>query len=278
MGAGQTLNDGGERGFALLRDLSQALTRLTRIPVPDAGSFADDEGDGRGRIVWAYPVIGALIGAAGGIAYALLYAAGLPALLAAIVALCCLVAVSGAAPENSLVRCAERLAEAGTLGGATATGPLGTVGIITLVLSLAARAGAMAAIAEPMAVAAALVAAGTLSQAAVVVSMHFVPPAADEAVIDYEFEDDEGTEVPGARPASGTMMAAALIAIVIAALVLPFGTGGAIVAACVGGGAVTALAWREAGGYTKDMLGTAQQIAEIAVLVVLAAVAGQGDG
>ncbi len=231
-----------ERGLALLRDLSACLSQLTRIPVPGSTALGTTAAT---RSVWAFPIIGAVLGAIGGGVYTIGALAGLTPALAALAGIGCLIAVTGARNEKLLVQAADRFGLSET---------------IVLMLLLGARVGTLAAIAQPTAVAASLVAALSLSLAAGVAVRHYAADA---------WYDDPGGETN--RPSSGIVLAAALIAIVMSALVLPFGAGAAIIAACLCGAGLAYAVRREVTGDATVLADAVQPVTEIAVLVVLAA-------
>lgn len=249
--------DDNDGRLVLLEDLSAGLARLTCISVPGS---SPDRLPGRGA--WANPVIGAFLGAASGAIYAIGFAAGLTPFLAAVLAVACLIAVTGARNERALTVASERLAEllTPTLSRDTGAGVGGTVAIV---LSLGARVGALAAIVDPVAVTAAMVTALALSLSAVVAVDHYSPDA-----------DEDEYGAPLAPTGPGIVLAGALIAIVIAVLVLPFGAGAAIIAASLCGVGLVYAARRRIDMETDEILGATQPLIEVVVLVVLAASAG----
>ena len=157
-----------------LADIAVAVGFLTRLPVPGAG--------GAGRLAAAagwFPLVGAGVGAVGaGVAAAALWA-GFGPWLAAVFAVGAQAALTGALHEDGLADAADGL------GGRDRAarlrimrdGAVGSYAAVTLVLALAARIGAIAAHAEGGAPAAALVASGAVSRAAMVAAMRGMPPA-----------------------------------------------------------------------------------------------------
>ncbi len=247
--------DDNNRRLALLEDLSAGLARLTRIPIPGSGRSPE-------RGAWANPVIGAFLGAASGAVYAIASVVGLTPFLAAVLAVACLIVVTGARNERALVTASERLAEVLASTASRDSGG-GVAGTVAMVLFLGARVGALAAIGDPAVVTAAMVTALALSLSAVVAVAHYSP----------ESEEDE-FEPESARTGSGTVLAAALIAIVIAALVMPSAAAAGIIAACLCGVGLVYGARRRIDLETDEILGATQPFVEIAVLVVLAAAVG----
>ena len=87
--------------------------------------------------------------------------------------------------------------------------------------------------------------------------------------LDYARKD--GLAVNAGRPDFATAAIAAALALVIALLALPLVE--ALYAAAVATVCTTSMAWlaqRQIGGQTGDVLGSAEQLAETAILVLLA--------
>ena len=250
---------------AWLQDLEQAITLLTRLPV--ARFWAHDgagEPPSAARASRCYPLVGALVGLIASLALFAGAWLGLPALLAALLAVALAVLVTGALHEDGLADVAD-----GFGGGRDRAAKLaimrdsriGSYGVIALVLSLSLRAGALAAIAEPAAAATALIAAQGLSRGGLATIMAVLPPARDD-----------GLAARVGRPAGGDALAALAITMALAFLLLagPWAVA-SLLALLVGQAALAVLARRQIGGYTGDVLGAAQQLGEVVVLVVLAA-------
>jgi adenosylcobinamide-GDP ribazoletransferase len=238
----------------LLRDCKVALAFLTRLPMREEPPWG--AADLAASVPW-FPVVGAAIGLAGGLAYGLAVWLGLPPLPAAAVALVATIWATGALHEDGLADVADGL------GGRTRKDKLaimrdpriGSYGALALVLALLARAGAIAAVAEPSAVAAALVAAGAGSRAALPAVMAALPPARLD-----------GLAVSAGRPHPLRATAAILIAALLALILLGGAAPAALTAGALGALAVALLVRRQIGGYTGDVLGAVQQLAEIGVL------------
>jgi len=213
---------------------------------------------------WAFPVVGALAGLAGGLAFAAAMALGLGAWLAAIVAIAVQLRLTGALHEDALADVAD-----GIGGGATRARKLaimrdsrvGAFGVVALVLALAARLAALATLAEPGAALAALIAAGALSRAAIAPVMAWLPPARAD-----------GLGAAAGRPDRAGLCATGAIAVLIALILLGPGAALLAFAAAAGGAAwIAGLARRHLGGQTGDVLGAAQQAAEVAALMAVVA-------
>jgi adenosylcobinamide-GDP ribazoletransferase len=134
---------------------------------------------------------------------------------------------------------------------------IGTFGALALGLALALRGSAVAEIADPVLVLATLAAAGAASRALMAALMHMLAPARRD-----------GLAFEAGRPRQRDAGTAGAIAVLASLLLLHWTTvlagvaAAAVVAAAVGG-----LAKRRLGGQTGDVLGAAQQAAEIAFLL-----------
>ena len=240
----------------LIHDCKVALAFLTRLPVRERRAWFDAD---LAASVPLFPVVGALIGVAGAIGYALAAWLGLPPWPAAAIALATTIWLTGALHEDGLADVAD-----GFGGGRTREDKLrimhdprvGSYGAIALVLVLLARAGALAALAAPWAVGAALVAAGAASRAALPAVMVALPNARADGVA-------AGAGRPHPLRAAAAVLAAALIATVLLGPAAP----AALLGGAAGGLAVALLARRQIGGYTGDVLGAVQQLTEIGVLL-----------
>jgi adenosylcobinamide-GDP ribazoletransferase len=240
-----------------------ALGLLTRLPVPVNGDRAMARG---AAAAWAYPLAGAVVGGLGGAVHWFAVALGLPPTVAAGLTLAALVVITGALHEDGLADTAD-----GLWGGWTPARRLeimrdsriGTYGVVALVLSLGLRAGALAALPGPAALPA-LIACGALSRAAMVTVWAALPPARRDGL-------SAGTGRPDPRAAAlGLALALSIAATLCGAPGMV-----AALAALAGAGLIGAIARAKIGGQTGDILGAAQQVAEIAALVVLVALLGR---
>lgn len=241
-------------------DILLAAGFLTRLPLPRLGG-----GGGRplAEAVRVFPLIGLALGLGAGLVYGLAAGIGLPPMLSAVAALAVLIAATGALHEDGLADSADGL------GGATVKTKLaimrdhhiGAYGVIALGLGLIARVAALAALADPALVLAALATAGAASRAAIPAVMLRLPCARGDGLASEAGKPGQRDVIIGAAAAFIVAVVALEFTAALAALI--FGAAAAF--------AVAAFARRQIGGYSGDTLGAVQQAAEIAILFTLAA-------
>lgn len=240
-------------------DLRVAAAFFTRLPFPHQAEAA---GESLARALRAAPLVGLAVGLLGGGAFALARALGLAPLVSALLALASMAALTGALHEDGLADLADGLAgrEAGERLAIMRDSRTGVFGTLALFFSLGLRAGALAQIGSSGAVAAALAAAAAVSRGLMPLMILWLEPARRDGL----------AAMLGTPPQEVLATAAALGA--IAALIL-LGPGAGVAALALGLAAlfgVATLAEHRLGGYTGDVLGAAQQVGEIAVLLVAA--------
>jgi len=227
-----------------------ALVFLTRLPVRLGG----EAGPLAAAMRW-FPLVGAGIGAF----VALIYWAAhswLPVGPAALLALAAGMLLTGALHEDGLADCAD-----GFGGGNSRDDKLrimkdsaiGSYGALALIMSVALRAGAIAAIEDDRSVLKALVATHAVARAVLPVAMVLLPPASDS-----------GVAAAAGRPGWTDIGLAVFTALAVAAVLVPQVLLGLV--------AVIAFLWlvkRQLGGYTGDVLGAAEQVAETAALLAV---------
>jgi adenosylcobinamide-GDP ribazoletransferase len=237
-----------------------AVGFFTRIPVgaPFAADWhLADAG-------WAFPLVGAGIGAVAGFVFVAAQLIGLGDWLPALLAMLAGLLLTGAIHEDGLADAAD-----GLLGGPDRESKLaimrdsrhGTYGILAIVMSIGLRAAALAQIGEAVHAGLALVAAHAASRAMLPSVMRALPPARGD-----------GLGAAAGRPRVAAAIAAAVIAVGIGLAALgPLRGAVALGCSAVAVFAAAAFARRQIDGYTGDVLGAFQQIGEIVIL--LAAVA-----
>ncbi|WP_099866707.1 adenosylcobinamide-GDP ribazoletransferase [Pararhizobium haloflavum] len=253
---------------AFITDIARAVAFLSRLPVP-AGFFVGD--DGRlTRVVRAFSLAGLIIALPQALAAAALMVIAAPDLVSAVLVLFVLVLTTGSLHEDGLADTADGLGAGGDRERALAVmkdSRTGVYGVVALVLTLALRAAALAAlfaILPPTALVLVLFAAACLSRAAMVWHWHMLPSARTTGVAAAAGRPD-----PGAARlalASGIVIAGSLIVLAmgpVASLVL-------LAAAALALFSFTSRTRRRLGGHTGDTIGACQQIVETACLVCLA--------
>ncbi|MDH3236832.1 MAG: adenosylcobinamide-GDP ribazoletransferase [Alphaproteobacteria bacterium] len=259
-----------KQGFAPLWSLGVAFAFLTRLGFLSGRIVGGGDKPGRtiakgdlARAGWAFPFVGLVVGTVGGGVCAGALALALPPLLAAILGVAAMVLLTGALHEDGLADVADGF------GGAfereaklkiMRDSRIGTFGVVALFLVLAGRLAAVAAIEAPLAAGLGIVAAAVLSRATMVWLMAFMPPARES-----------GLGAEAGRPGALTAGIAAVITVALAVAALgPLGGAIGCVAAAVVAALFAGLAMRQIGGSTGDVLGAAQQLTEVAVLVAAA--------
>lgn len=244
-------------------DLGFMLSHLTRLPAPDN---AHAEFPGRlTRAARANPLVGIIVGVIGGAAYAIAAWLGLPPLVAATIAVVATILATGAYHEDGLADTCDGFGGAFEREKKLAImhdSRHGSFGVIAIVASLLLRVGAIAAIAEPGAVFAALIAAHAVARA-------FLPAA----MLWGTTARTDGQGFQAGKPDPVATWTALAIAGVVALIALGFAAIPALIASALAAVAMMALARRQIGGYTGDVLGATEQFAEIALLLTLAAIA-----
>ena len=247
-----------------MRGLPAAISLLTRLPLrirtqQPASALAS-------AVPWL-----PLVGAAVGLVVAGAYSLGLmafPRLVAAALAVAVGIALTGALHEDGLGDTADAIA-----GGSTPEERLrilrdprlGTYGVCAVGISILIRVVAVASL-GPWDAAAALVAANALGRAAAVGLLGALSPAAGDGLGASYAEAVKPGQVAVGIAAGGALGSAAL-----GILGLPAALGAAIAATVTG-----VLAKRKIGGLTGDILGAAEQAAEIVILLLAASAATEG--
>jgi adenosylcobinamide-GDP ribazoletransferase len=242
---------------ARAHDLSVSVLFCTRLPLARSRPFADGE---IARAAWAFPLAGVVVGIIGAVIYVVAARAGVPPWPAAALAVAATLIVTGALHEDGLADTADGF------GGATRDTKLammrdsriGTYGVCALILSFLLRVGAIASLADPAAVAAALIGANAAARALPPLLMFFLPPARNDGLSHAAGAPTRETAAAGA--ALGFLILLGCVGFAPAAVT-------AIVLAIVFA-IVTRLSAAQIGGQTGDVCGAVEQVGEIAVLVV----------
>ncbi len=245
----------------LVRDLAFCLVFFTRLPVPVPVSIAEAR---LATSIWAVPLAGLAVALLSAAVYALASALSLGPAAAAGLALAASALVTGCLHEDGLADVAD-----GFGGGRDREQKLdimrdsriGTYGACALAFSLLLRWSALAAIADPAAVLAALAASHAAARAILPGFMHAVPPARAG-----------GLSANAGAPAFGGALAAATLGVI--ALFVCLGPTTGFVALALLSLAALAMGWlcrRQVGGQTGDVLGALEQGGEVVVLLTVVA-------
>lgn len=245
---------GNDKIIQLPADLWEACALLTRLPLPDHAA--------RGaQAAWAYPLAGVVIGvvamALGWIALLL----GLPTPLIAVIVALTPTVITGGLHEDGLADCAD-----GFWGGTTAERRLeimkdsriGSYGVIALVFALLARWIAVDALLSAGAGLWWLLGVGALSRVPMVWQMGLMPNARGN-----------GLSQSVGQPSMAAMQGAALTGAFAGMLFLGWAVFPAMIWGLVAALGVALIARAKIGGQTGDVLGTTQQMTELAVLMAL---------
>lgn len=251
--------------------IAQALRFYSRLPVPQFAFDAEPHAlPDFSRIAWAVPIAGLIIGVFGGLAGALAMLAGLSPMIAAALTLATLVIITGCFHEDGLADACD-----GLWGGMTPERRLeimkdsrvGSYGAAGLALSFLIRFAAMTELFRLMGPYAGLAipAVASLSRSLALVPAAILQPASTKSLAALApMPGWNALPLPlaiGGAAFAGTCLlldlAPALwMAIAPLALVLIL---------------AISLMRRKIGGFTGDLLGATQQLAEMALLMTLAA-------
>jgi adenosylcobinamide-GDP ribazoletransferase len=251
--------DGWAKGLAT--DLKTSILFCTRLPLPHSASI-----DSRdvARATWALPVAGAVVGSGGALIYMAACGMQLPSPLAAALALLATLVITGCLHEDGLADTADGFGGGGD--GARKLeimrdSRLGAYGACALVMSLLLRWAAISAIARPIAVGAALIAAHVAARSALPAFMRFVLPARPD-----------GLSAQAGQPALWCVEVAVLLGVLTVGLALGLAaTAIGLVLATTASFFMARLSVRQIGGQTGDVLGALEQIVEIAILLIAVA-------
>lgn len=243
-----------------------AVQFLTRLPVPADRHYTPAR---LAEAVRYYPLVGALVGAAGALVYALA-ALVWPHAVAVLLALAALLLVTGGFHEDGLADTFD-----GIGGGADRErtlaimrdSRLGSFGVLALVSVLALKAAVLIAL-PPALVMAGLVAAHTLSRASAILVIATSRYARDSGIAKPVAE---GVSIAARRIVA---LMALLCWLALAPVAGPVGLIGVLVLLAASHVFTRRLFEARIGGYTGDTLGAVQQMGELAVLLGLLAWAG----
>lgn len=239
-----------------LKDALQAVVFLTRIPVRLIKSNKNQQ---LAEVVWAFPLVGVFVGGLASLAMLIGFEIGLQPMVCGLIAVATQALITGALHEDGLADVAD-----GFGGGNKVANKLkimrdsriGTYGVLALIFSITFRAGLIAGMTSQAIAVLALMSAGAVSRAFVALAMN-----------QLDVVRPDGLSSQAGQPTVESTLVTLALGSAIAFLLL--GAGGWVVLVLAFGVAVLIglLAKRQIGGQTGDVLGTVQQLTEIAVLL-----------
>ena len=234
------------------------------VTIAETASPSIDQVGFLARAAGLFPLIGVGIGTCAALALLASFHIGLHPLACAMIALAVAALVSGGLHEDGLADFFDGLG-----GGRTperrlaimGDSRLGSFGAMALIFAMVIRAAVLSGLFSPDTAALALIAGASVSRAVLPGLMRWLTPVRPG-----------GLGALAGRPEPTRIALAVLIALVAALLTVGFwGAMSALVAALLAASIVGLVAQRMIGGQSGDVLGAAQVLAEIAVLIAIAA-------
>ena len=211
---------------------------------------------------WCWPILGAVIAVPAAVLAQGAVAVGLPAVVAALLALGILTFTTGALHEDGLADSFD-----GVWGGADAArrlaimkdSQIGSYGTLALIFSLALRVALLSTLIDGGQIWASLLGAAMLSRAAMVGVMATLPYARNDGLA-------HSVGRPGRATSGIALVLAGIACLALFGIVAIF----AVLVVAIATAGVAAVAQRKIGGQTGDILGATQQVAETMTLLTLA--------
>lgn len=238
-------------------DILAAFSLLTRLPVPVDHTRS---GERAAVATWAYPIVGAAVGALSGLAVSIAMALLLPSGMAAAIGVLVAVALTGAMHEDGLADCAD-----GFWGGhdrerrleIMKDSSIGAYGAVVLMIFLLAEWSAIEALvfSSPILTFAGI---GAVSRLPMVLAMWVMPNARKN-----------GLAAGVGMPPTVAVQIATGITLAIAMITLSWAGIGAMIFAGLAALIVGAIANAKIEGYTGDVLGAMQKCAALAALAAV---------
>ena len=240
-----------------------ALMLLTRLPVGRIGDNVPD----LAAVLWAFPLVGILVGGVIAGSYITLHLLGLPVFLAAILALTAGLIVTGGLHEDGLADCAD-----GFGGGKARAQKLtimkdsqvGSFGVLALIILMSARMAALTNLPATANTIILIVTLAMISRLMMVFYLYVLPAARTNGL---------------GNQASNPELVSVLAATVICIPALMY-CGNVIVPSLITAtGTALGFAWlakRQVGGQTGDVCGACQLLSETAGWVIMAGMITSG--
>nr|WP_174840274.1 MULTISPECIES: adenosylcobinamide-GDP ribazoletransferase [unclassified Ruegeria] len=240
-------------------DIPLAFVLLTRLPTPRLPETAFAR---QATAVWAFPIVGLVVGALATLTGWLAIWVGLPAFVSAALVVSVLIVVTGAMHEDGLADMFD-----GLWGGYTTErrleimkdSQIGTYGVLAIGLVQTLRITGIAALIHAD-LFTGFLAACMVSRSLMPVLMHFLPNARKS-----------GLSQSVGRPPASSVGLGLFLAVSLAGLVLGAGAILPVLLSCGTAFAVAMIAKAKIGGQTGDILGATQQLTEVTVLLTLVA-------
>ncbi|MBT5187880.1 MAG: adenosylcobinamide-GDP ribazoletransferase [Kordiimonadaceae bacterium] len=242
-------------------DIAAAFMLLTRIPIN--WQKISDEAPDLNRCLWAYPLVGLTVALIGSIFYYAAYLLHLPNLVSILIAITIMVFLTGAFHEDGLADVAD-----GFGGGQTKEDKLeimrdsriGTYGSLALILAISLKTSSLYEMSS-VNVISALICAAMVSRFMIILVLKFLPPARKESL-----------STQAGKPSANNIAVAFISTWGVVLLLTDFKTSVIIfICAALSTTILCKITLKQIGGYTGDVLGAAQQISEISILVFLSA-------
>lgn len=244
----------------LWAELSVAINYLTRFNLP----FKDEPKSSiiRRSIIW-FPVVGALIGLFGGAIDWLLTIMRMPGMITSTAAVVGMLFITRALHEEEFANLIDNFgktydkdAKVGWLKEERSV-RYGTLGIIAIII---VKIGALASLADNVLVFQTLIVAASWSRVLMVVATAWLRPIAGDPVADH-FQ----------QPPALHVMIAVFIGVVISFTMLSEDTATVLTAGSIAGIIVALVGANHLRGYSGALLGTLQQVAEVAIFAIVLA-------
>ncbi|MEX0583403.1 MAG: adenosylcobinamide-GDP ribazoletransferase [Sneathiella sp.] len=240
-----------------VQDFLVSLVFLTRLPIRPNFIFEMGALKTACRL---FSLVGLIVGGVAGTIYILAAYIGLPIIVAAFLAVAAQIIITGALHEDAIGDVAD-----GFGGGANKAKKLeimrdsrvGTYAVVSLILVIGLKIAVLGSIPDPLMGFALLVVAAAVSRGLIAWALYFLPPARGDGL-------GHGAGQPEITPP----LVSTILSVLIAILVLGPQMGAiALLAGIVGASLMGAIAMRQVGGQTGDVLGAVQQLAEIFILI-----------
>ena len=240
-----------------VQDFLVAVVFLTRLPIRPNFTFDMNALKSACRF---FSLVGLIVGGVAGTIYVLAAFIGLPLVVCAILAVAAQIILTGALHEDAIGDVAD-----GFGGGGDKSKKLeimrdsrvGTYAVVTLIIVVGLKVAVLGTLSDPLKGFALLVVAATISRGLIAWALYFLPPAREN-----------GLGHGAGRPEIMAPLTSTVLIVLISILVFGPQIGAvALLSGIVGASIMGAIAMRQVGGQTGDVLGAIQQLAEVCILI-----------